>query len=157
MIKQVVRDIHCLLVFLQVISKTLQTLSNKDLYPNFSRLAELNDKWKPYFDQYLDARNTLEHYDDQVLGEDTREKGPGLGLSLSASRGFSLGTQNKVPLDETAYRQLKKFLTEFEDVIQGIVEPRTGSTGTDSSVLRSSSDIELDLPTSIHDYREIRE
>ena len=114
---------HCLLIFLQVISKTLQTLSNKALYPNFSQLSVLNDKWKQYFDQYRDPRNTFEHYDDQVLGRDTKLNSPGWGLSLSASRGFSLGTQVKVPVDEAAYRQLEQFVKEFEDTIQKIVEP----------------------------------
>lgn len=123
LMKQVVRDIHSLLVFMQVISKTLQTLSNKDLYPHFSQLSALNDKWKPYFDQYRDLRNTFEHYDDQVLGLDTKSNSPGWGLSLSASRGFSLGTQAQVPVNEAAYRQLEQFLTEFEDAIQKIVEP----------------------------------
>ncbi len=123
LMKQVVRDIHILLVFLQVISKTIKTFSNKALYPNFSQLSGLYDKWKLYFEQYHDARNTLEHYDDQVLGLDTRSNNPGWGLSLSMSRGFSLGTQMKVPVDEAAYRQLEQFLTEFEDAIQTIVEP----------------------------------
>jgi hypothetical protein len=121
--KEVVRDIHSLLIFLQVISKTLQTLSNKALYPNFSQLSALNDKWKEYFDQYRDPRNTFEHYDDQVLGLDTKSNSPGWGLSLSASRGFSLGTQVKVPEDEASYRQLEQFVKEFEDTIQKIVEP----------------------------------
>ena len=123
LMKHVVRDIHSLLIFLQVISKTLQTLSNKALYPNFSQLSVLNDKWKQYFDQYRDPRNTFEHYDDQVLGLDTKSNSPGRGLSLSASRGFSLGTQVKVPVDEAAYRQLEQFVKEFEDTIQKIVEP----------------------------------
>ena len=123
LMKQVVRDIHSLLIFLQVISKTLQTLSNKALYPNFSQLSVLNDKWKQYFNQYRDPRNTFEHYDDQVLGLDTKSNTPGWGLSLSASRGFSLGTQVKVPVDEAAYRQLEQFVKEFEDTIQEIVEP----------------------------------
>ena len=123
LMKQVVRDIHSLLIFLQVISKTLQALSNKALYPNFSQLSVLNDKWKQYFDQYRDPRNTFEHYDDQVLGLDTKSNTPGWGLSLSASRGFSLGTQVKVPVDEAAYRQLEQFVKEFEDTIQEIVEP----------------------------------
>jgi hypothetical protein len=123
LMKQVVRDIHSLLIFLQVISKTLQTLSNKALYPNFSQLSVLNDKWKPYFDRYRDPRNTFEHYDDQVLGLDTKSNSPGWGLSLSASRGFSLGTQVKVPVDEAAYHQLEQFVKEFEDAIQKIVEP----------------------------------
>lgn len=123
LMKQVVRDIHSLLIFLQVISKILQTLSNKALYPNFSQLSVLNDKWKQYFGQYRDPRNTFEHYDDQVLGLDTKSNSPGWGLSLSASRGFSLGTQVKVPVDEVAYRQLEQFVKEFEDTIQKIVEP----------------------------------
>ena len=123
LMKQVVRDIHSLLIFLQVISKTLQTLSNKVLYPNFSQLSVLHDKWKPYFDQYRDPRNTFEHYDDQVLGLDTKSNSPGWGLSLSAIRGFSLGIQVKVPVDEASYHQLEQFVKEFEDTIQKIVEP----------------------------------
>ena len=123
LMKQVVRDIHSLLIFLQVISKTLQTLSNKALYPNFSQLSVLNDKWKQYFNQYRDPRNTFEHYDDQVLGLDTKSNTPGWGLSLSASRGFSLGTQVKVSVDEAAYRQFEQFVKAFEDTIQKIVEP----------------------------------
>ena len=83
----------------------------------------LNDKWKQYFNQYRDPRNTFEHYDDQVLGLDTKSNSPGWGLSLSASRGFSLGTQVKVSVDEAAYRQFEQFVKEFEDTIQKIVEP----------------------------------
>jgi hypothetical protein len=38
--QQVVRDIHCLLVFLQVIWKTLQVMSDANLYPHFQPLTE---------------------------------------------------------------------------------------------------------------------
>jgi hypothetical protein len=88
LMKQVVRDIHCLLVFLQVIWKTLKVLTNGALYPHFATLSPLKDKWEAYFEQYRELRNTLEHYDDQVLGTDSKNNSPGFGLSLSAPGWF---------------------------------------------------------------------
>ena len=64
LMKQVVRDIHSLLIFLRSYLR-LSKLFNKAHYPNFSsNCSVLNDKWKPYFDRYRDLRNTFEHYDD---------------------------------------------------------------------------------------------
>jgi|GEM_PF-2224107 hypothetical protein len=127
LMKQVVRDIHCLLIFLQVIWKTLKVLSNKELYPHFELLSALQGKWEPYFEQYREPRNTLEHYDDQVLGADSKNNGPGWGLSLSAHKGFSLGAQTKVSVDQQAYETLCEFMAEFEAAIEKIVEPGTGN------------------------------
>jgi hypothetical protein len=120
--QQVIRDIHCLLVFLQVIWKTLQVMSAPDLYPHFTAVAQLRDKWRQYFEQYRAARNTFEHYEDQVLGRDSRENSPGWGLSLSATDGFSLGMQQRVSIDKIAYEQLRLFIDEFDDTIAAIVE-----------------------------------
>jgi hypothetical protein len=134
--QQVVRDIHCLLVFLQVIWKTLQVMSEANLYPHFQLVAQLRDKWRIYFEQYRPARNTFEHYEDQVLGPDSRGTSPGWGLSLSAAGGFSLGTQQKVSIDQAAYDQLRLFIDEFEATMESIVAPSgppsvhgTGPTG----------------------------
>ena len=127
--QQVVRDIHCLLVFLQVVWKTLKIMSSPGLYPHFTALAQLRDKWDPYFDQYRLARNTCEHYEDQVLGSDSRGNSPGWGLSLSASQGFSLGTQQKLSIDQAAYEQLRRFVNEFDDVIASIVVPEAPLDG----------------------------
>jgi hypothetical protein len=119
--QQVVRDIHCLLVFLQVIWKTLQVISKPEMYPHFTAVAQLRDKWCEYFEQYRPARNTFEHYEDQVLGRDSRGNSPGWGLSLSATGGFSLGTQPKVSIDQMAYEELRLFIGEFEETIAAIV------------------------------------
>lgn len=123
LMKQVVRDIHCLLIFLQVIWKTLKVLSDRELYPHFEALAVLREKWRPYFEQYRELRNTLEHYGEQVLGRDPHKKNPGWGLSLSANEGFSLGAHTKVGVDRQSYEKLGEFMTEFEIAIARIVEP----------------------------------
>jgi hypothetical protein len=123
LMKQVVRDIHCLLIFLQVIWKTLKVLSDIEMYPHFGSLSVLRAKWKPYFEQYREPRNTLEHYGDQVLGKDPMKKSPGLGLSLSANEGFSLGVHTKVAVDRQSYEKLGEFIAEFEEAIARVVEP----------------------------------
>ncbi len=133
LMRQVVRDIHCLLIFLQVIWKTLKVLSDRDLYPHFGSLAALRDKWEPYFEQYRQPRNTLEHYEDQVLGADPKKNSPGWGLSLSAHQGFSLGTQAKVAVDKQSYEELGIFMSEFEDAVAKIVEPNNGVQPTPAS------------------------
>ena len=68
-------------------------------------------------------RNTFEHYEDQVLGRDSRGNSPGWGLALSGAGGFSLGTQQKVPLDQASYEQLRLFIDEFDATIESIVAP----------------------------------
>jgi len=133
LMKQVVRDIHCLLVFLQVIWKTLQVLSNRDLYPHFQSLSALRDKWKPYFEQYREPRNTLEHYEDQVLGADSRKISPGWGLSLSADKGFSLGAQARVAVDKQSYEKLGEFMAEFEAAIAKVVESNSALQPTEKA------------------------
>jgi hypothetical protein len=97
-------------------------MSAPDLYPHFTAVAQLRDKWRQYFEQYRAARNTFEHYEDQVLGRDSRENSPGWGLSLSATDGFSLGMQQRVSIDKIAYEQLRLFIDEFDDTIAAIVE-----------------------------------
>jgi hypothetical protein len=127
--QQVVRDIHCLLVFLQVIWKTLQVMSEPNLYPHFKAVAQLRDKWRHHFEQYRAARNTFEHYEDQVLGRDSRGNSPGWGLSLSAAGGFSLGTQQKVSIDQVAYDQLRLFIDQFDATMEIIVAPAGPPSG----------------------------
>lgn len=101
----------------------MKVLSNRELYPHFEPLSALREKWAPYFEQYREPRNTLEHYEDQVLGADSKKNGPGWGLSLSAHKGFSLGAQVKVAVDQKSCEKLGEFMTEFETAITKIVEP----------------------------------
>ncbi|MDA0734615.1 MAG: hypothetical protein O2909_04370 [Chloroflexi bacterium] len=119
--EQVVRDIHYLLVSLQVIWKTLDRLCETNLYPHFECMASLRDKWQPYFEQYLEPRNTFEHFDDQVLGLDSRNNSPGFGLRLTPDGGFSLGSQHPVLINKHAQDQLEEFKREFETCVDGIV------------------------------------
>ena len=120
--QQVVRDIHYLLVSLQVIWKTLQRLCDNSQYPNFVGLVPLLHKWQPYFDQYREPRNTLEHYDDQVLGPDSRQNSPGYGLRLTSDGGFSLGAQSEIPIDQKSQEKLSEFISEFRACVDTIVE-----------------------------------
>jgi hypothetical protein len=133
--QQVVRDVHCLLVFIQVIWRTLTVMSDPELYPHFVPLVALRAKWQPYFKQYLAPRDTFEHYEDQVLGRDSRKNSPGFGLSLSAAGGFSLGSHTKVPIDQTAFEQLQRFMSEFDEAVARIIEPTAiaASDGTGST------------------------
>jgi hypothetical protein len=86
-------------------------MSERKLYPNFTALVPLQDKWRNYFEQYLAPRNTFEHYEDQVLGNDSRNNSPGWALSLSATEGFGLGTQQKVATDQAACEQRQLFIS----------------------------------------------
>lgn len=122
--QQVVRDIHYLLVSLQVIWKTVQRLCDAKLYPNFRNMAALRDKWASYFEQYLEPRNTFEHFDDQALGPDSRKNSPGYGLRLTPDGGFSLGVQHTVLINKQTQDQLVEFKKEFEACIVSIVGPK---------------------------------
>ena len=119
--QQVVRDIHYLLISLQVIWKTLQRLCDGKLYPHFVNMVALRDKWSPYFEQYREPRNTLEHFDDQVLGPDTKSNSPGYGLHLRPDGGFSLGKHNVVFVNQKAQSELAEFYQEFHACIDAIV------------------------------------
>jgi len=120
--QQVVRDIHFLLVSLQVIWKTINTMcNNQKLYPSFTGTKCLRKKWKSYFEQYKDPRDTFEHYDDQVLGPDSKNKSPGYGVKLNSDGSFSLGTQGQVLINEDSKTKLVEFKKEFDEYIDSIV------------------------------------
>jgi hypothetical protein len=85
---QVIRDIHFLLVSKQAIWRALQTLCSLELYPRFQNLVPLKTKWGPYFEQYRNPRNSFEHFEDQVLGKDTRNTALGLGFASPQTQSF---------------------------------------------------------------------
>jgi hypothetical protein len=59
--QQVVRDIHFLLISLQVVWKSLQSFSDNSLFPSFAtKIAPLKLKWEPFFEQYREPRNSAE-------------------------------------------------------------------------------------------------
>jgi len=119
----VVRDIHFLLVSLQVVWKALRRFCDPTLYPNFAgALKPLMDKWSGYFVQYLEPRNTFEHYDDQVLGPDTRNNTPGYGVHLAPDGNFTLGEGKAVSVSKQAYEQLLQFRRELESSIDLALE-----------------------------------
>ena len=119
--QQVVRDIHFLLVSLQVIWKTVNTMCDQDLYPSFTGTKCLRKKWKCYFEQYKDPRDTFEHYDDQVLGNDSRNNSPGYGVKLNSDGSFSLGTQGQVLINSDSKAKLVEFKKEFDEYIDSVV------------------------------------
>jgi hypothetical protein len=121
--QQVIRDIHYLLVSLQVVWKTVQRMCDPVLYPHFVPLSLLRDKWAPYFEQYREPRNTFEHFDDQVLGPDTRGNSPGYGVSLAPDGGFSLGSQQSVYVNTESHEQLLCFKAELNACFESIIGP----------------------------------
>jgi hypothetical protein len=120
---QVIRDIHYLLVSLQVIWKTVERMCDPDLYPHFATMLPVRDKWQSYFEQYEKPRNTFEHFDDQVIGPDTRKNNPGFGVKLTSDGGFSLGTQKPALINKVAQDQLVEFKMEFGECIDDVVGP----------------------------------
>jgi len=116
--RQVVRDIHFLLISLQVIWKSLQQLCDEAQYPNFINLIPLKEEWNEYFDQYREPRNTFEHYDDQIFGPDSRNNSPGYGLKLTSNGGFSLGTHDPVLINQDSRQELEKFKNAFDNAIE---------------------------------------
>lgn len=122
--RQVVRDIHFLLISLQVVWKSLQRFCDGTHFPSFTAsLTPLRKKWEPYFEQYREPRNTFEHYDDQIFGPDSRNNSPGYGVKLNSSGSFALGSHQPVLLNDDSRKQFGKFMEEFENAITSVVGP----------------------------------
>lgn len=120
--RQVVRDIHFLLISLQIVWKALQSVSDNNLFPSFAAaLAPLKIKWKPFFEQYREPRNTFEHYDDQIFGRDSRNNSPGYGVKLRADGTFALGSHQSVFVNSQSRQQFVQFMEEFESAIAVVV------------------------------------
>jgi hypothetical protein len=114
---QVIRDIHFLLVSKQAIWRAVATLCSVELYPKFQHLVPLKKSWHPYFEQFREPRNSFEHFEDQILGKDTRKNSPGYGVRLTPEGEFSLGSQQPVVLGAASKRQLEQFQNEFKTLI----------------------------------------
>ena len=122
--RQVVRDIHFLLVSLQVVWKSLKCMSDPTLFPSFSgALGPLRAKWEVYFEQFRAPRNTFEHYDDQIFGPDKYNNSPGYGVKLQSDGSFALGSHQSVLVNSQCRQQFIEFTEEFENVIATVVGP----------------------------------
>lgn len=122
--RQVVRDIHFLLISLQVVWKSLQRFSDGSHFPSFeASLTPLKQNWKPYFEQYRVPRNTFEHYDDQIFGPDSKNNSPGYGVKLDSSGSFALGSHQPVLLNNDSKKQFAQFMKDFENAITSVVGP----------------------------------
>lgn len=120
--RQVVRDIHFLLISLQVVWKSLQRFRGSNLFPSFAAaLAPLELKWKPFFEQYREPRNTFEHYDDQIFGPDSRNNSPGYGVKLQSDGAFALGSHQSALVNSQSRQQFIQFMEEFESAIAAVV------------------------------------
>ena len=122
--RQVVRDIHFLLISLQVVWKSLKRMCDGQFFPSFSgALAPLKVKWEPFFEQHREPRNTFEHYDDQIFGPDTRNNSPGYGVKLQSDGAFALGSHQSVLVNAQSRQQFIQFTLEFESAIATVVGP----------------------------------
>lgn len=120
--EQVVRDIHFLLISLQVVWKSLQRFRDSNLFPSFAAtLAPLELKWRPFFEQYREPRNTFEHYDDQIFGPDSRKNSPGYGVKLQSDGAFALGLHQSTFINSLSKQQFIQFMEEFESAIAAVV------------------------------------
>jgi hypothetical protein len=124
MMHQVIRDIHFLLVSKQAIWRSLQTLCLSDIYPSFVGVDSMRTKWTNYFEQFREPRNSFEHFEDQVLGNDTRKNSPGFGVKLKPDGTFSLGSQTTVAIGAASKDQLENFYSEFEEFILQVLNKR---------------------------------
>ena len=67
---------------------------------------------------YLKARDTFEHYDEQVLGGDPKQKGPGsCKISIKANEGFTFGNRKPIKLDETFNKEFCELIAKFDECI----------------------------------------
>jgi hypothetical protein len=124
MMHQVIRDIHFLLVSKQAIWRSLQTLCLSHVYPSFVGVDSTRTKWASYFEQFREPRNSFEHFEDQVLGKDTRKNSPGFGVKLNPDGIFSLGSQTPVAIGAASKEQLENFYSEFEEFILQVLKKR---------------------------------
>lgn len=124
LMKQVIRDIHFLLVCKQIIWKSLQQMSSPSLFPSFTPAIDpLRQKWGPFFESFKPARNTFEHFEDQIFGPDTRRNSPGYGVTLKADGSFALGTHTPVTIGPQSKAKLAEFLAEFDQAIDSVAGP----------------------------------
>lgn len=116
--EQVISDIHFLILCLDKIWKLVDRLTGPNLSPELKEARKFKKRIRSFLKPYLEARDTFEHYDEQVIGGDPRKKGPGSQkVSLKAGVGFSFGDKPPIKIDAAFNQELLSLLQTFDEHI----------------------------------------
>ena len=116
--EQVISDIHFLTIALDKVWKFIDRLTGPSLCPELVKSRKFKKPIRTFMKPYLKARDTFEHYDDQVLGGNSKQKGPGSHkISLKANKGFAFGNRKPIKLDETFYKEFCELIVKFDECI----------------------------------------
>lgn len=117
--EQVISDIHFLVICLEKVWKLANRLTGKSFCPELPKSRNFkNSSLKTFLSPYIDARDTFEHYDEQVLGGDPKKTGPGSAkISLIQNIGFTFGERNPINIADEFHAEFLKQLNQFDQLI----------------------------------------
>lgn len=116
--EQVISDIHFFTIALDKVWKFIDRLTGPSLCPELAESQKFKKSIRTFMEPYLKARDTFEHYDEQVLGGDPKQKGPGSPkISLKANKGFSFGDRTPIKLNEEFNREFCDLIDNFDECI----------------------------------------
>jgi len=116
--EQVISDIHFLVLCLDKIWKLIDRLTGPSLSPELKNARKFKKHVRIFLKPYLVARDTFEHYDEQVIGDNPKGKGPGSQkVSLKAGVGFCFGDKPPIKIDVTFNQELLSLLEKFDECI----------------------------------------
>ena len=116
--EQVISDIHFLMLSLDKVWKLIDRLTGPSLCPELVKSRKFKKTIRKFLAPYREARDTFEHYDEQVLGGDPKNKGPGSPkISLKANEGFSFGNRIPIKLNEEFNKEFSELIEEFDKCI----------------------------------------
>jgi len=116
--EQVISDIHFLTIALDKVWRFIDRLTGPSLCPELAKSRKFKKSIRTFIKPYLKARDAFEHYDEQVLGGDSKQKGPGSPkISLKANKGFAFGNRKPIKLDETFNKEFCELIAKFDESI----------------------------------------
>jgi hypothetical protein len=126
--EQVISDIHFLVLCLDKIWKLIDRLTGNSLCPELQKARKFKKTVRSFLKPYLDARDTFEHYDEQVIGGDPKKKGPGSQrISLKADVGFSFGDRPPISINQEFNQEFLKLLNALDVCIYDDILARSKS------------------------------
>lgn len=116
--EQVISDIHFLAMCLDKVWKLADRLTGNSLCPELKKSRKFKNTLKSFLKPYLDARDTFEHYDEQVIGGNPKKKGPGSQkISLKADVGFTFGDRPPIGIGQDFNQEFLRLLNMLDSYI----------------------------------------
>lgn len=116
--EQVISDIHFIILALDKVWKFIDRLTGPSLCPELVKSRKFKKAIRAFIKPYLEARDTFEHYDEQVLGGDPKQKGPGSPkISLKANEGFSFGDRKPIKLNDEFNEEFCGLIEKFDECV----------------------------------------